>query len=305
MRLIDADALIPMMKYATTDKEIGVFPIRLGFDAIKEIIEDAPTIEPSEYLKTIPTVYLLEALGVGSVEELMEEAEVMDEIEAYRSLIPDHKQNAEPSGDLISRMGKPISMEESLKDIEPWYEDDNLSKPMTSEELFKDLGIDDEAEPSGDLISRADAIEAFERGRVYHKSGIEEIINALPSADRPTDEWCVDCKEYDHEKKCCPRFNRVIRTTRDEFIENLVNTSTDRPIAQGFKGGKIPPKVNEFKIEVSDRPMGEWELSTNIPIRGGAYSAGYRCSVCGADYFQIDGMNFCPSCGAKMKGGKE
>ena len=26
-----------------------------------------------------------------------------------------------------------------------------------------------------------------------------------------TDEWCTGCKEYDTEKKCCPRFNRVIR----------------------------------------------------------------------------------------------
>ena len=25
------------------------------------------------------------------------------------------------------------------------------------------------------------------------------------------DEWCDDCKEYDTKKKCCPRFNRVIR----------------------------------------------------------------------------------------------
>ena len=25
------------------------------------------------------------------------------------------------------------------------------------------------------------------------------------------DEWCDDCKEYDTEKKCCPRFNKVIR----------------------------------------------------------------------------------------------
>ena len=41
------------------------------------------------------------------------------------------------------------------------------------------------ADTSSDLISRADAIEAFDRGRVYHKSGIEEIINALPSAELP------------------------------------------------------------------------------------------------------------------------
>jgi hypothetical protein len=46
MRLIDADALIPMMKYATTDSEIGVFPIKIGFNAIVEVINSQPTIEP-------------------------------------------------------------------------------------------------------------------------------------------------------------------------------------------------------------------------------------------------------------------
>ena len=30
--------------------------------------------------------------------------------------------------------------------------------------------------------------------------------------DRNTgDEWCNDCKEYDKERHCCPRWNRVIR----------------------------------------------------------------------------------------------
>ena len=51
MRLIDADALIPMMKYATTDKEIGVFPIRIGFDAIKRVIDDAPTVDAVEVVR--------------------------------------------------------------------------------------------------------------------------------------------------------------------------------------------------------------------------------------------------------------
>lgn len=44
-RLIDANALIPMMKYATTDSEIGVFPIKIGFNAIIEVINNAPTID--------------------------------------------------------------------------------------------------------------------------------------------------------------------------------------------------------------------------------------------------------------------
>ena len=48
--------------------------------------------------------------------------------------------------------------------------------------------------------------------------------------------------------------------------------------------------------------QGEWEFDTVIPIGGGAYSAGYRCSNCGANYFKVDGMSFCPNCGARMKG---
>lgn len=39
-------------------------------------------------------------------------------------------------------------------------------------------------------------------------------LKDLPSAEpvRKPDEWCTDCKEYDHEKNCCPRFNRVIKS---------------------------------------------------------------------------------------------
>ena len=51
MRLIDADALIPIMKYTTTDNEIGVFPIRIGFNAIKGVIDDAPTIDAVEVVR--------------------------------------------------------------------------------------------------------------------------------------------------------------------------------------------------------------------------------------------------------------
>lgn len=51
MRLIDADALIPIMKYTTTDNEIGVFPIRIGFDAIMGVIDEAPTIDAVEVVR--------------------------------------------------------------------------------------------------------------------------------------------------------------------------------------------------------------------------------------------------------------
>ncbi len=37
---------------------------------------------------------------------------------------------------------------------------------------------------------------------------------------REYDEWCTDCKEYDKDKHCCPRWNKVIRDTVDEIRQN-------------------------------------------------------------------------------------
>ena len=43
----------------------------------------------------------------------------------------------------------------------------------------------------------------------YMVEALDMAIEALKGEQ--LDEWCTDCKEYDTEKKCCPRFNRVIR----------------------------------------------------------------------------------------------
>ena len=77
-----------------------------------------------------------------------------------------------------------------------------------------------------DTIYRQAAIDAVKCGAlsaamVYGRtdegstalSETVKAIKALPSAQPySSDEWCTDCKEYDHEKHCCPRYNRVIRT---------------------------------------------------------------------------------------------
>ena len=41
-------------------------------------------------------------------------------------------------------------------------------------------------------------------------------IAALEQREKAFDEWCTDCKEYDHNRNCCPRYNRVIRGAVDE-----------------------------------------------------------------------------------------
>lgn len=82
-----------------------------------------------------------------------------------------------------------------------------------------------------DLISRDAAIKAIcehgtdleRRGIMVlsvsnHKQATVDLLESLPSAEN--NEWCDNCKEYDHSKHCCPRFNRVIRETVEEVKQN-------------------------------------------------------------------------------------
>ena len=43
---------------------------------------------------------------------------------------------------------------------------------------------------------------------------VDEAVERMRNED--TDEWCTDCSEYDSERHCCPRFNRVIREAVEE-----------------------------------------------------------------------------------------
>ena len=63
-----------------------------------------------------------------------------------------------------------------------------------------------------DLISRQAAIDAVNRAVTQEVASwsLQELPSAQP--EQNLDEWCADCREYDKEKHCCPRFNRVIRT---------------------------------------------------------------------------------------------
>ena len=127
-------------------------------------------------------------------------------------------------------------------------------------------------EPMSDLIDRQVVITAIEKNAYRHTylDQIVDIIKALPSAQPEIDEWCTDCKEYDQEKHCCPRFNRVIR--------------------------------NALKDAQPERKRGKWIL-WNYPGEECAI-----CSACGEEYGQMelyiggnDYPKFCPECGAKME----
>lgn len=70
-----------------------------------------------------------------------------------------------------------------------------------------------------DLISRQNAIKdaeswvAVDDYEKHLQKNVVEWLKELPSAESESFEWCTDCKEYDQEKHCCPRCNKVIKNT--------------------------------------------------------------------------------------------
>ena len=90
----------------------------------------------------------------------------------------------------------------------------------------------------------------------------------LPSAqpEYRLDEWCTDCKEYDTEKHCCPRFNQVIRTT-----------------------------LNEMK---SERKKGKWIYNSPVTMKCD------QCGFVIKDW-DWHRFKFCPNCDCDMRGEQE
>ena len=128
-----------------------------------------------------------------------------------------------------------------------------------------------------DYISRQAAIDAMRRLEqedidaygVKIPEGFDaepavKALKALPSAHPEMDEWCFECKEYNHERHSCERYNRVIR---------------------------------DALAQIGQQRVGRW-----IHMLRDSENDEYRCSVCfnpvGYDY------DYCPNCGAYMRGGR-
>ena len=127
---------------------------------------------------------------------------------------------------------------------------------------------------STDLISKQEAINIAKdlliKMAEYHQ--YNQAINnycaelgKLSSVQPEADEWCTTCKEYDHEKHCCPRFRKVIRMTVQD---------------------------------IEERKKGTWIWDGDCFI----------CSECGTVFnwwARSQCSNYCPNCGADMRGEQE
>lgn len=140
--------------------------------------------------------------------------------------------------------GKPyflIKYEENGKHIigfgtyKPEVLSEYLREYFIAQTNIENVGEMSEKQTDGDLISRQDAIDIVEYECGEWTGLAKEIskqLRQLPSAEN-ADEWCHSCKEYDHEKNCCPRFNKVIRQTMNDKVDSVL--------------GKIKAEMELFK----------------------------------------------------------
>ena len=90
------------------------------------------------------------------------------------------------------------------------------------------------------------------------------------------EQWFIKDKYYTGSK------HRTI--PKDELLDVIDNAP---PVAESCK---------ELQEVASERPKGEWKIMSD---RYGQY---YACSVCGYDRSYSYTFNFCPNCGADMRG---
>ena len=173
-----------------------------------------------------------------------------------------------------------------------------------------------------DLISRKAAIDALNEVVIDHSitdfDAIASILD-LPSAQPESnyDEWwCTDCKEYDHENSCCPRWTKVIRQTRRELQDEFVMTAVDGTlwvtVDDVQKVGRVivdeekSKFCRQFYMDAQpEQRTGRWIPQQDHNKRAGNISTFVyyypTCSECG----QVgnETYKYCPHCGAKMTEG--
>ena len=134
------------------------------------------------------------------------------------------------------------------------YEDPMLAVDMAIKAL--------EQEPCENAINIQAAIDIVRHECGEWKGLAKEIIkqfNGLPPVQPKynTSEWCHDYKEYNHDKHCCPRFNRVIRNTVEEIkqhCEDAISREDAMNMILGY-GNEIKAEVmNDIKASMIKLP---------------------------------------------------
>ena len=109
-------------------------------------------------------------------------------------------------------------------------------------------------------------IQAYQKG---WNDCIDAIIDNAPTVEPCYQTTsCLDCKNYDNENHNCPRYCEVIKEA----------------------------------LEETKRPHGKWIEENSETGAIGIKYTWVRCNQCGWNNSLVIPKNFCPNCGADMRG---
>lgn len=196
-------------------------------------------------------------------------------------------------GDKMAEHTDPISRADAIAYIDR-VTNSGLGRNKSLDYIHKYISSLPSAElPKGDLISRAlssDTVQGFRGGKIPPKEMLDGTVLI------PQHQWLEMERELANLKS---KFESADSEQGVGRYENAMQKLREMPrYLNGVKEKQIT------KIS-ADAVQGEWIWRTDIPIGDGRTSAGYICSNCGKDYWHGNVFDFCPNCGAYMKGGAE
>lgn len=136
-----------------------------------------------------------------------------------------------------------------------------------------------------------------------------KLIKTLRKCAKASADVCGDCDYYDREPWCQAALVSDAADAleaadkRIDGLQKLVDINTKRCEA-------LRKQLRDSHESYEQRIA---ELEAQIPKEGewiDLFGHDYKCSVCG-EWYRMDGtpeqedMNYCPNCGAKMKGEQE
>ena len=141
----------------------------------------------------------------------------------------------------------------------------------------------------GDQISRK-TIEKIIVGM------LEKWADGYCYIEIPTDDAIKEMKSaIDYAETVEPEKVLLANVTFDEDkLKEIVQTE----VIDKIKSGKLV-------VKKEDRPQGEWIITEELKGAGGIVYRTRKCNKCGWEFSLVIPRNFCPNCGAKMKGEEE
>ena len=160
-----------------------------------------------------------------------------------------------------------------------------------------------------DLISRQDAIEAIELVDCYHQIINKDMVHG--ANDDEHQAWykaqdIYEALEAVPSAEAVPQSEQYKKGFEDAKRAFLVEYARE---SRNMRKRQLEVMLNAQKAILADRPKGEWIRTDFEDCVDGEHIkwARWNCSECGVEkkIWWVKDVNFCPNCGADMRGNEK